>query len=152
MLSHLQDDCLFLILKRKTAKVAWDSLVKTYKGVERVQKVRLQVLRRQFELLQMEDSESVSDYFSRTLALVNQMKTNGETIRDQQIVEKVLRSLTLKFEYIVTAIEESKDFSAMTVDELMASLQVHEQGLKEKEGKTVEEALQSQLTLQADKE
>jgi hypothetical protein len=139
MLSHLQDDCLFLILKRKTAKVAWDFLVKTYKGVERVQKVRLQVLRRQFELLQMEDSESVSDYFSRTLALVNQMKTNGETIRDQQIVEKVLRSLTLKFEYIVTAIEESKDFSAMTVDELMASLQVHEQGLKEKEGKTVEE-------------
>lgn len=134
----------------KTTKEAWDSLIKIYKGVEKVQKVRLQTLRRQFELLQMEKSESISDYFSRTLALVNQMKANGETIGDQQIVEKILRTLTLQFEYIVTSIEESRDLSILTVDELIGSLQMHEQRLKEK-SKIVEEALQSQLVLPDEK-
>ena len=90
----------------------------------------------------MEKSESISDYFSRVLALVNQMKANGETFGDQQIVEKILRTLTLQFEYIVTSIEESRDLSVLTVDELIGSLQMHEQWLKEK-SKTVEEALQS---------
>lgn len=134
----------------KTAKEAWDSIIKIYKGVEKVQKVRLQTLHRQFELLQMEKSESISDYFSQTLALVNQMKANGETIGDQQIVEKILRTLTLQFEYIVTSIEESRDLSILTVDELIGSLQMHEQRLKEK-SKIVEEALQSQLVLPDEK-
>ncbi|XP_030448004.1 uncharacterized protein LOC115670781 [Syzygium oleosum] len=131
------------VANSKTAKEAWDTLIKIYKGVEKVQKVRLQTLRRQYELLQMEKSESISDYFSRVLALVNQMKANGETFGDQQIVEKILRTLTLQFEYIVTSIEESRDLSVLTVDELIGSLQMHEQRLKEK-SKTVEEALQSQ--------
>ena len=115
------------VANSKTAKETQDSLIKIYKGVEKVKKVRLQTLRRQFELLQMEKSESISDYFSRTLALVNQMKANGETIGDQQIVEKILRTLTLQFEYNVTSIEESWDLSILTVDELMGSLQMHEQ-------------------------
>ncbi|PKI72887.1 hypothetical protein CRG98_006755 [Punica granatum] len=91
----------------KTGKGAWDSLVTTYKGVMKVQKVQLQTLSRQFELLQMENYESIFEYFSWTLTIVNQMKANNETIRDQQIVEKVLRTLMLQFEYIVMSIEES---------------------------------------------
>ncbi|XP_075488040.1 uncharacterized protein LOC142527188 [Primulina tabacum] len=131
----------------KTAKDAWDTLLRSYKGVEKVQKIRLQTLRRQFELLQMEKTETISNFFTRMLALVNQMKANGEKFSPQQIVEKVLRSLTIQFEYIITAIEESKDLSIMTVDELMGSLLAHEQRLKEKSEKTIEEALESQLTI-----
>ncbi|KAA0063730.1 Retrovirus-related Pol polyprotein from transposon TNT 1-94 [Cucumis melo var. makuwa] len=51
------------------------------------------------------------------------MRTYGDTVTDQ-IVEKVLRSLTPKFDHIVTAIEESNDLSIFT--ELMESLQAHE--------------------------
>lgn len=61
--------------------------------------------------------ESISDYSSRALVLVNQMKAYGETIRDQQVVEKVLRRLTLLFKYI----EESRDLSTLSIDELMGS-------------------------------
>ncbi|PKI61691.1 hypothetical protein CRG98_017915 [Punica granatum] len=85
----------------------------------------------------MEKSESISNYFSRMLPLVNQMKADGETITDQ----KIIRTSTLQFEYIVTSIEESRDLSTTTVDKLMGSLQVHEQRLKEK-SKMVEETLQ----------
>ena len=75
------------------------------------------------------------------MALVNQMKSNGETISDVQIMEKILRTSTKKFEYKVTAIDESKDFEAMTLDELMGSLQAHEKCLDEKSEIEVEEAL-----------
>ena len=135
-----------------SAKRAWDVLMNTYKGVEKVKKVRLQTMRRQLELLQMKKTEKVADYFSRTLALVNQMKSNGETISDVQIMEKILRTLTEKFEYKVTAIEESKDLEEMTLDELMGSLQAHEQRLDEKSVTEVEEALQIQLSLKKDKD
>lgn len=84
-----------------TAKRAWDMLTNIYKGT--VKKVRLQTFRRKFELLQ---SEILSDSFSRTLALVNQMKANGEDVTDLQVMEKILRTLTAQYEYKVTAIEK----------------------------------------------
>ncbi|CAL9023491.1 unnamed protein product, partial [Prunus brigantina] len=65
----------------------------------------------------------VSDYFTRTLALANQMKANGEEMKELQIVEKILRTLTDRFEGKVTAIEETRDLSTLTVDELQGSLQ-----------------------------
>ena len=135
-----------------SAKGAWDILMNTYREVEKVKKVRLQTMRRQLELLQMTKTEKVADYFSRTLALVNQIKSNGEMISDVQIMEKILRTLNSKFEYKVTAIEESKDLETMTLDELMGSLQAHEQRLDEKSEIEVEEALQSQLSLKKDRE
>ena len=48
-------------------------------------------------------------------------------MQDVKVVEKILRSLTEKFNYVVCSIEESKDIDALTVDELQSSLIVHEQ-------------------------
>ena len=42
-----------------------------------------------------------------------------------RIVEKVLRSLPSSFDAIVVAIEETKDLSHFSVDELHASLMSH---------------------------
>lgn len=58
--------------------------------------------------------------------VISQMRTYGEKIADQTIIEKVLRSLTPKFDHVVAAIEESKDLSIFTFDDPMGSLQAHE--------------------------
>ena len=50
------------------------------------------------------------------------MRCHGEEMRDVTIVEKILRSLTDKFNYIVCSIEESKDTNTLTIDELQSSL------------------------------
>jgi hypothetical protein len=115
-----------------SAKKAWDILEKAYAGVDKANLVRLQTHKRQFELLQMEEKETVNDYITRVTRLVNQMKACGESVSEENIVSKVLRSLTARFDNIVVAIEESKDLKTMTKDELPSSLEAHEQRMDER--------------------
>lgn len=42
------------------------------------------------------------------------------------VVEKVMRSLTTKFNYVVCSIKESNDVSVMSIDDLQSKLMVHE--------------------------
>jgi len=75
----------------------------------------------------MKSLESISDYHTRIMVIVNQMRRNGEALTDARITKKILRSLDPKFDFVVVAIEESKEVDKLTVDELMSSLQAHEQ-------------------------
>ncbi|XP_028116827.1 uncharacterized protein LOC114314553 [Camellia sinensis] len=62
------------------------------------------------------------------------------------------RSLSPKFEHVVVAIEESKDLSAMTTDELMGTLEIHEQRINKKtSSSSLEQALQSKLCFRDDR-
>ncbi len=109
-----------------TAKQAWSILKTEYQGSTKVITVKLQTLRRVFETFCMKNNESVQEYLARVSATVGQMRSYGETMNDEVVVAKVLRSLTPKFDHVVAAIEESKDLSNFSLDELMGSLQAHE--------------------------
>jgi len=54
------------------------------------------------------------------------MKSYGETVSDHVVVSKVLRSRTTEFDHVVAIIEESKDPSTWSFDELMGSLLAYE--------------------------
>ena len=97
------------ILDRKTSKIIWDSMKRKFGGNERVKRSLLQTLRRDFEVIVMNNDESIDDYFKRVMTVSNQMRSNGEEMSDSKIVEKILRTLTDKFTYVVVSIEESKD-------------------------------------------
>jgi hypothetical protein len=121
------DDLIFLkIIGASTSKQAWDILKSAYQGNDRVKMVKLQTLRTQFETLRMTDSENVDQFMTRVMGIVNQIRLIGESITDQRIVEKVLKSLPKKFETVVTKILESKDMSLFSTDELTGSLVTHE--------------------------
>ena len=115
------------ILKKETSKEIWDSLKQKYQGTARVKRAQLQALRREWEILQMKNGESVNDYFARTLTIANKMRMYGEQMSDLTVVEKILRSMTSRYDYVVCSIEESHVLDSMTVDELQSSLLVHEQ-------------------------
>ena len=74
----------------------------------------------------MHSDESVASFFLRLDDIVNQMRNLGETITDTTLVEKVLRSLTSKFDSKVSAIKERQDLQTLTVVQLHGILTTFE--------------------------
>ena len=94
----------------------------SYQGLGKVKTSKLQILIRDFESLSMKDLETVDSFYTRVVGLINQLKSHGEDIEDQRVVEKNLRSLPPRFEKLVVTLEEHTDMSTFTIDELQASL------------------------------
>ncbi|XP_048231300.1 uncharacterized protein LOC125370317 [Ricinus communis] len=148
------DDAVFSsrISAATKAKEAWDALMNGYQGTTKVLTVKLQTLRRKFESFKMKDGESIDDYSNNLMGIVNQMRKYGENIVDQKVVEKLLRSLTQKYDSAVSAIEESRDLTVLTIDELLGSLQSHEDRYKSYEESSLEKAFQNKLRFSNDHE
>ncbi|XP_073219744.1 uncharacterized protein [Cicer arietinum] len=85
----------------------------------------------------MEEQEKVSDLISRLRNIINQMAGYDE---------KILRSLHPRFDYIVCAIEESKDIFTLSLEELYGSLEARELQMDERSGvKYGDQVLASQI-------
>jgi hypothetical protein len=69
------------------------------------------------------------------------MTAQGERIEQVMVVEKILRSMPAKFNYVVCSIEESNDVTTLSNDELQSSLLVHEQRMKGQKEHSEEQAL-----------
>ena len=79
------------------------------------------------------------------------MKTCGELISEQKIMEKILLRLTPQFDHIVVAIDESKDLEELKVEEPQNSLEAHEQRLNEKSSvRELDQAMQAQTFKKGD--
>lgn len=74
----------------------------------------------------MRDEEKIVDYLQRVNETTNTIRGLGEEIKDEVLVNKVLRSLTSKYDTKVLAIEEEKDLKVFTMDELYGSLTAYE--------------------------
>ncbi|MCH85493.1 hypothetical protein A2U01_0006339, partial [Trifolium medium] len=88
------------ILVRDSAQDIWDAMRRKYQGSTKVKRAQLQAVRREFEILAMGESETVDEYFARTLAIANRMTSHGERMEQVTVVEKILRSMTSKFNYV----------------------------------------------------
>ncbi|XP_026378463.1 uncharacterized protein LOC113272887 [Papaver somniferum] len=140
------DDTIFpRIMGATTAKEAWAKLKEEFQGNEKVRTIKLQTLRRDLENIKMKDSETARNFYCRVKDIVNQMNIYGEVIADKKLVEKILISLSEKYDPIITAIEESKNINTLSVTELMGSLEAYEQRLSRRNEAPVESAFQSKL-------
>jgi hypothetical protein len=135
------------IVTTTKSRQAWETFQNAYQGSKKENLVKLQLLRRDIENLQMIESRSVNDLFTHTMISVNQIRTNGDTLEDQRIIEKTLRSLPPRFDPIVVAIEESKNLTQMCLDDLMGSLQIHEQRLNRSSTVSYEQDFRSQVSV-----
>ena len=80
----MNDETFKQIEGASTASEAWTILSTNYKGDDKIKRMRLQTLRRQYELLQMETTETIDVYINKVLALTNKMKTMVKHIRSRQ--------------------------------------------------------------------
>lgn len=105
----LDDDMFEMVVDATTSKEAWKILQNSFQGIDKVKKIKLQTLRADFEVLKMKESEFISNFYSKGMVVVNQLRRYREEVDDVCVVEKILHSLTPNFDYVVCAIEESKD-------------------------------------------
>eukprot|EP00253_Pinus_taeda_P008098 PITA_08098 len=104
----------------------WDKIILSYEGDDQVKCAKLQSLRIQYETLRMQNDESVANYFLRIDEIVNCMKNLGKEIKEVTLVEKVLRSLSSKFDSKVSTIEEKKNLQIITMSQMHGILTTFE--------------------------
>eukprot|EP00253_Pinus_taeda_P003584 PITA_03584 len=75
------------------SKEAWDILKTAYQGMEKVKTSKLQMLRRDFETLNMKESDTIVSFFTQVIGFITQIRSHGEILEERRIVEKILRCL-----------------------------------------------------------
>lgn len=53
----------------------------------------------------MKDAETIDEYFAKTLAIVNRMKMHKEKMEAVMIVGKILRLMTIRFNYVLCSLK-----------------------------------------------
>ncbi|KAL6349726.1 hypothetical protein AAG906_041133 [Vitis piasezkii] len=107
--------------------VVWDKLKEMYLGSDRTRQMQILNLKRQFEVLRMKDNESIKEYVDRLMEVVNKIQLLGKDLTDQRVIEKVLVSLPERFESKISSLEDSKDLTKISLDELVQAFQAQEQ-------------------------
>ena len=79
--------------------------------------------------MKMKENETLNEFSSKFMELVNQMKSYGEEISDKRIVDKLLINLPYKYDTIVVVIEKTKYLSLLSVQDLFGYLKTYEQRL-----------------------
>nr|GEV98667.1 UBN2 domain-containing protein [Tanacetum cinerariifolium] len=72
------------------------------------------------------EKESIDNAFGRFNTIITSLKALGEGFSSKNYVRKFLRALHPKWRSKVTAIEESKDLTSLSLDELIGNLKVYE--------------------------
>ncbi|KAI5312593.1 hypothetical protein L3X38_041766 [Prunus dulcis] len=122
----LTDELFPRIRNEKTAKGAWDTLRREYKGDKKVRAVKLQAVRADFEYMRMTYGESLDSYLSKFFGTMNNLKSLGEDVSETRIVQKLLMSLGRKYKSIVSIIKETRDLDVLRVEEVIASFKVYD--------------------------
>ena len=93
------------VIHFKLKKKNWDKVKNIYEGDDKINIEKLQTHRGHLKSLKMKDKENVASYLLRVDEIVNTIRGIGENIEESMIVQKVLRSLPLRFDAKVSAIK-----------------------------------------------
>ncbi|GKA59106.1 zf-CCHC domain-containing protein [Tanacetum coccineum] len=113
---------------------------------------KINLLVQQYEQFVISEDESIDSAFARFNNIIASLKALDEGYFSKNYVRKFLRALHPKWRAKVMAIEESKDLTSLSLDELIGNLKVHEMIIK-KDSKIVKAKVERKsLTLKAKKE
>ncbi|GJU11320.1 UBN2 domain-containing protein [Tanacetum coccineum] len=98
------------------------------------------------------EDESIDSAFARFNTIITSLKALDEGYSSKNYVRKFLRALHPKWRAKVTAIEESKDLTSLSLDELIGNLKVHEMIIKKDSEIVKAKVKRKSLALKAKKE
>lgn len=107
-------------------KEDWDGIKEEFQGSEKTEQMQILNLRREFEVLRMNDSGSMNDFMDRVMKVVNRVRLLGEELTDKRVVEKLLISLPERFKAKLSSLEDFSKITLVEIGECIASNQVKE--------------------------
>ncbi|GJY04805.1 hypothetical protein Tco_0370745 [Tanacetum coccineum] len=114
----------------QTAKEIWDTLLITHQGNNQVKANKIDLLVQQYEQFMIPEEESIDNAFAKFNTIITSLKALDEGFSSKNCVRKFLRALHPKWRAKVTAIEESKNLTTLSLDELIGNLKVYEEVIK----------------------
>ncbi|GJX29705.1 putative reverse transcriptase domain-containing protein [Tanacetum coccineum] len=87
---------------------------------------KIDFLVQQYEQFVISEDESIENAFAKFNTIITSLKALDEGYSSKNYVRKFLRDLHPKWRAKVTVIEESKDLTSLSLDELIGNLKVHE--------------------------
>ncbi|GJY14385.1 hypothetical protein Tco_0384807 [Tanacetum coccineum] len=114
-----------------TAKEIWKSLLITYQGNNQVKDNKIDLLVQQYEQFVISEDETIDSTFARFNTIITSLKGLDEGYSSKNYVRKFLRALHPKWRSKVTAIEESKDLTSLSLDELIRNLKAKKESSNE---------------------
>jgi hypothetical protein len=103
--SVVPQEMLASLAVKVTAAEVWEAVRSLRIGSEAVRNMRAQRLRTEFESIRFKEGEIVDDFTMRLGSLVAELDTLGEVIKEQQVVQKLLRVVPKHLSQVAVAIE-----------------------------------------------
>ncbi|GJS70369.1 hypothetical protein Tco_0703210 [Tanacetum coccineum] len=135
-----------------TAKIFWKTLLITHQGNSQVKDNKIDLLVQQYEQFVISEGESIDSAFARFNTIITSIKALDEGYSCKNYVKKFFRTLHPKWREKVTTIEESKDLTSLSLDELIGNLKVHEMIIKKDSQIVKAKVERKSLDLKAKKE
>ena len=109
-----------------STKDIWEKLEIIYEGNDKVKQAKLQTYRGKFQSVNMKEEENIAKYLLRVDEIVNTMRGLGEEVDDKIIIQRVLRSLPLRYDANISSIEDREHLDKLAMDELHGILIAYE--------------------------
>ncbi|GJV24911.1 hypothetical protein Tco_1377606 [Tanacetum coccineum] len=122
-LPHKEYERIFMC---KTEKEIWDTLLITHQGNSHVKDNKIDLLVQQYGQFTIPEEESIDNAFARFNTIITSQKALDEGFSIKNYVRKFLKAFHFKWRAKVIAIEESKDLTSLSLDELIGNLKVYE--------------------------
>jgi len=87
----------------------------------------------QFEILNMNEEEIISTYLLHVDGIVNIIKGLGETVDEKTFVQKLIRSLPMRFNPKISSLEDRKYLDKLTMDEFHVIITTYEMWIGQEE-------------------
>ncbi|GJS82957.1 retrovirus-related pol polyprotein from transposon TNT 1-94 [Tanacetum coccineum] len=114
-----------------TAKEIWKTLLITHQGNSQVKDNKINLLVQQYEQFVIFEDEFIDSAFARFNTIITSLKALDEGYSSKNYVRKFLRALHPKWRAKVTTIEESKDLTSLSLDELIGNLKAKKESSDE---------------------
>ncbi|GJS36208.1 retrovirus-related pol polyprotein from transposon TNT 1-94 [Tanacetum coccineum] len=135
-----------------TTKEIWKTLLITHQGNSQVKDNKIDLLVQQYEQFVISENESINSALARFNTIITNLKALDEGYTSKNYVRKFLKALHPKWRVKVTTIEESKDLTSLSLNELIGNLKFHEMIIKKDSEIVKNKGERRSLALKAKKE